>query len=218
MSNADTTPPADGTPPAAGSDARTPGYSPPAYSPPPAYNPPPAYAPPAYGGPAQQQPQQPPTYGAPAARPGAYGQQPPAYGQQHVASGQQPPAYGQQPAYAPPGYPGAAQAPSGQGSAGYPGVYGYAGPKTNVLAILSLVASGLGLLFILPVIGSVAGVIMGHLSLRQIARTGERGRGVALAGTIIGWIGVGAILLFILLIGFAIAAGNASSTTSFQFS
>jgi hypothetical protein len=65
----------------------------------------------------------------------------------------------------------------------------------NVLAIISLIGSLLGVLFILPLIGSVGGVITGHLSLAQIKQTGERGRGMAVAGLIIGYVGVGFILL-----------------------
>lgn len=111
-----------------------------------------------------------------------------------------PPAYGQAtaPAYAPPGY------------TPYP-----AAPKTNVLAIVSLVSSLVGL-FILPLIGSVAAVITGHMSLRQLKTSGEGGRGMALAGTIIGWVGVGLILLIgipliIFLFTVVLSAGAAST-------
>ena len=50
-------------------------------------------------------------------------------------------------------------------------------------------------IFIIPLIGSVAGVITGHMSLGQIKRTGEQGRGLALAGTITGYVGLGFVLL-----------------------
>ncbi len=111
----------------------------------------------------------PPAYGAPAAP--AYGSAP-AYGT--------PPAYGSAPAY------GAA-----------PG-YGYGAPaKTNTLAIVSLIAS-ISSFVILPFIGSIVGVITGHMSLNQLKTSGEQGRGMALAGTIVGWVGLGLTILGII--------------------
>lgn len=52
-------------------------------------------------------------------------------------------------------------------------------PRTNTLAIVALVLS-------LTV--SLGGIICGHIALSQIKRTGESGRGLALAGLIIGYI------------------------------
>jgi peptidyl-prolyl cis-trans isomerase B (cyclophilin B) len=78
-----------------------------------------------------------------------------------------PPPYG---AYPPP--------PQG----GYPGYYGY--PQypqpqpTNALAIVSLVCA---FLF------APLGIIFGHMSLSQIRKTGEEGRGLAIAGLVISY-------------------------------
>ncbi|MEV8272866.1 DUF4190 domain-containing protein [Microbacterium sp. NPDC077184] len=127
-----------------------------------------------------------------------------------------PPAYGP-PAGAAPSYP----APSGYAAPAYPqGAsspqgYGYpSAPKTNTLAIVSLVSS-LAALVVLPFIGSLVGVITGHMSLSQIKRTGENGRGLALAGTIVGWVGLGFIvlglLLFLLLLLPAILVSGSTS-------
>uniref|UniRef100_UPI0013E3F01B DUF4190 domain-containing protein n=1 Tax=Microbacterium sp. CPCC 204701 TaxID=2493084 RepID=UPI0013E3F01B len=70
--------------------------------------------------------------------------------------------------------------------------YGYgAQPKTNVLAIVSLVASIVGFIGLLPIIGSIGAIITGHISLNQIKTNGENGRGMALAGTIVGYVGLG---------------------------
>lgn len=118
----------------------------------------------------------------------------------------QPPAYGQAPAYgqqsAPGAYPGQAPygsaAPYGAQSPYGSAPYGaYAAPKTNVLAIVSLISS-IASFVILPFIGSLVGVITGHMALSQIKRTGEQGRGLALAGTIVGYVGLGFILLLVL--------------------
>lgn len=51
--------------------------------------------------------------------------------------------------------------------------------KTNTLAIVSLVVA----LFV-PLVGA----ILGHVAMGQIKKTGEQGRGIALAGVIIGWV------------------------------
>ncbi|WP_430645157.1 DUF4190 domain-containing protein [Agromyces sp. GXS1127] len=50
----------------------------------------------------------------------------------------------------------------------------------------------------------ILGLIFGHIALSQIAKTGERGRGLALTAVIVGWAGVVAgalIMLFILIFG-----------------
>ena len=92
--------------------------------------------------------------------PPAYGQPAPGYGETAPAYGQPAPAYGQPPA-----------------------------AKTNTLAIVSLIASIAGIV-ILWGIGSIAGVICGHISLSQIKKTGEQGRGMAIAGLIVGYAGI----------------------------
>lgn len=74
--------------------------------------------------------------------------------------------------------------------------------STNVLAIVSLVTGIAGLTFV-PFFGSIAAVITGHISLNQLKRKQENGRGMALAGLITGYVGVGFMLLgLIALIGF----------------
>ena len=55
------------------------------------------------------------------------------------------------------------------------------GPKTNTLAIVSLVLA----FFI-----SLGAIICGHIALSQIKKTGENGRGLALAGLILGYVGL----------------------------
>lgn len=63
------------------------------------------------------------------------------------------------------------------------------GPRTNTLAIIALIAA-----FVVP----LAGIIVGHIALGQIKRTGEAGHGLALAGTILGYVfTIGYIILFI---------------------
>jgi len=118
------------------------------------------------------------------------------------------PPYAAPPAYQPPTYPGAA--PQYPQAPGYP-YGGYPVQKTNTLAILSLIGSILGFVWILPIVGSLAGAIMGHISLGQLKQSGEKGRGLALAGVIVGWVGLGLLILGVLAF-FAIFAATAART------
>ena len=81
----------------------------------------------------------------------------------------------------------------------------------DLVAIVSMIAAIVGFIWVLPFVGSLAGAIMGHLSLGQIKRTGEGGRGMALTGVILGWIGV-AIAVLIGTITLTRSGGGASMT------
>ena len=123
----------------------------------------------------------------------AYGYQNQSYGQQY---GQ---AYGQ---------------PYGQ-PAGY-----YQPPGTNGMAIGSLVSSLVGFVlgwaFSPLFLGMLVCIVLGHISLSQIKKTGEQGRGLAIGGLICGYVGTGIVLLLMLgflalfgvLIGFGAFAGS----------
>jgi hypothetical protein len=74
-------------------------------------------------------------------------------------------------------------------------VYYTAGPRTNVLAIVSFVAS-LAAMF-LWFAGSLTAIITGHIALNQIKKTNEAGHGFALAGVIIGYVGFGLAAIFV---------------------
>ena len=90
--------------------------------------------------------------------------------------------------------PGSPYAPAG----------GYGSERTNVLAIIALIGA-----FVVP----LAGIICGHIALAQIKRTGEKGRGLALAGTILGYVFVVLGILFFLL-AFVLAAASSGVSTS----
>lgn len=62
-------------------------------------------------------------------------------------------------------------------------------PRTNVLSIVTLVTSILGL--------AVVPIIVGHISLSQIRRTGEQGRVMAIIGLVIGYLSVLGYLIVI---------------------
>ena len=70
-------------------------------------------------------------------------------------------------------------------------------PGYNVLAIISLIAA-----FFM----SLVAVITGHMALGQIKRTGEKGRGLAITGLILGYVGIAsAVIASIVLVVMAIA-------------
>ncbi len=54
----------------------------------------------------------------------------------------------------------------------------------NTLAVVSLATAVTGF-------GAVAGIITGHVALSQLKRTEERGRGLAIAGLVVGYAGIG---------------------------
>lgn len=73
--------------------------------------------------------------------------------------------------------------------------------KTNTLAIVSLVSA-----FLI----SIVAVITGHMALKQIELTGEQGRGLAIAGLILGYIGLAAGLIY-----FIVAMSSLAALTSY---
>ena len=121
------------------------------------------------------------------------------------------------PAYAPPAasaYGSAPDAPAYSDAPDAPAPYtsqGYAAPsgadKYNVLAIVSLVSA----FFV-----SLAAIICGHIALNQIKKTGEKGRGLAIAGLVLGYAGlvIGAIVFIFFILAWiaAINSGYMSPT------
>jgi hypothetical protein len=70
-------------------------------------------------------------------------------------------------------------------------------PTTNGLAVASLIAG----FFWVAWLGSFLAVIFGHVALGQIKRSGgrETGTGLAIAGLVLGYLGIGSLLLFLLV-------------------
>lgn len=79
--------------------------------------------------------------------------------------------------------------------------YGYPGPRpTNGMAIASLICA---FLF------APLGIIFGHISLSQIKRTGEEGRGLAVAGLVISYvITIGTVLMMVAIVWFTWAVAR----------
>lgn len=62
---------------------------------------------------------------------------------------------------------------------------------THPLAVISLIASIIGLT-VVPLIGSLVGVVLGHISHHEIQTQPERyiGNGWAVGGIVLGWLGI----------------------------
>lgn len=90
---------------------------------------------------------------------------------------------------------GVAAAPSAPLRSGPPSAHQQQSSSTNGLAIASMV---LGIVW-LYWIGSVLAVLFGHVALSQINRDGQQGRGFAIAGLALGWVGVGTLMVFLLV-------------------
>lgn len=69
-------------------------------------------------------------------------------------------------------------------------------PRTNTMAVLAIVFA---------FVFSILGIVFGHTALGQIRRTGEEGRGLAIAGLVIGYSSIGLGLL--LIVGYAVTLG-----------
>ena len=79
-------------------------------------------------------------------------------------------------------------------------------PGFNVLAIIAFVISLIGF--------NVIAIILGAIGLSQIKKSGERGRGFALAGIWIGAISIvlGILIFIVIAVIFAANAGNISTS------
>jgi Domain of unknown function (DUF4190) len=125
------------------------------------------------------------TYGDPPfGQPGGYG---------HAGPSDQPGAgYGQPGGYSQPG-------PYGQPGAYQAGPYGpytRVGRRTNPLAIASL-CLGIGQV-IAWILAGIPAIVLGFMALNQIRRTGEDGRGMAITGIVLGFVGIIGMALFII--------------------
>jgi len=84
--------------------------------------------------------------------------------------------------------------------------------SVNGFAIAALVLGILGMMWFPPFIPSILALIFGYKGKREIDRSEGRqsGRGLAIAGIVLGWIGVVLMVLALaaLIVSFAFAAGS----------
>lgn len=107
----------------------------------------------------------------------------------------EPPNYGTPPPPPGGGYGGPDQPAYGQGG------YGAQPPGTSVMAIISLVTGIIGILCCTWFVFSIAATVLGFLGKKEIAEGKKTGKGVAMAGLILGIAGIviGAIVWIVLI-------------------
>ncbi|MEU8382533.1 DUF4190 domain-containing protein [Streptosporangium sp. NPDC048865] len=97
---------------------------------------------------------------------------------------------------------------------GYDPYGGYGAPPpprgNNGMAVAALIL-GIAGLFICG-LTSIVGVVLGHISLGQIKRTGEEGRGMAVAGLVLSYFGIlcwlgAALLIWLIGVGALVGSG-----------
>ncbi len=98
-----------------------------------------------------------------------------------------------------------------------PGAMAYAGPRTDGLAIASLICGIVGIVCFFICLGVILGpaaAIMGFISRQRIASSGGTlgGGSLALAGLILGIVGFAASVLWFFVYIFAIAHGTSTTT------
>jgi Domain of unknown function (DUF4190) len=123
---------------------------------------------------------------------------------------------GQPPGYSSPAYP----SPTGPAGYAYPGAGGSYGfvplPKTNGLAVAAMVCS---FFFWIYGIGAVLGIVFGFIARSQIKRSGgsQQGKGMALAGIIIGFagiaIGIALVIVLVVVVNHCEHNGTCTTTT-----
>jgi len=91
-----------------------------------------------------------------------------------------------------------------------PAPYGSVPPQgQNTMAVVSLIF-GIAGFVVVGIIGSIVALITGNSAKKQIAQTGQPGLGLAKAGVILGWIGVGltivgviALIILVVVLGYS---------------
>jgi Domain of unknown function (DUF4190) len=82
----------------------------------------------------------------------------------------------------------------------------------NGLAIASMV---LGIIWVYW-IGSILALVFGYIAKKQIDESNgtQNGRGMAIAGIVLGWVGIGTLVLIIVIAMISAASGNNDSSSN----
>jgi len=136
-----------------------------------------------------------------------YAQAPPPPGAYVSPTPPTPPAVAAPPQYAPAPQQGVAYPPPPPAGYSQTPAYGASNTAKDWMGITSLILS---LLTPLLVVTAIPGVIFGHLGLGAAKRGEASNRGIALAGTIVGWVMIGLGVLFIGFVALVIAADSST--------
>jgi hypothetical protein len=86
-------------------------------------------------------------------------------------------------------------------TAGYPRQI--ARPAVDSMAIAAL-ACGMGEFFTMG-LTAIPAIVLGHIARRRVRQTGQRGDGIAMAGLILGWVGLIAAIIAVLIIAASVS-------------
>lgn len=82
----------------------------------------------------------------------------------------------------------------------------------NTMAIVSIVAGGIGLLtfccYGIGIVPSIVGLVTGFMGMKKVQETGERGRELAIAGMVTGGLGTVLAIGYVILIIIGVVSGN----------
>jgi len=85
-------------------------------------------------------------------------------------------------------------------------------PPLNGAALFSFIASLLGLAMVVPIAGSIIGIIFGKRAMDQVDESGERGGGLAQAAVIFGYFGLVTLGLVLIMVVIILVAAKTSTT------
>jgi hypothetical protein len=157
--------------------------------------------------------------------PGQAGYQQPGRGYSPQTPDYSPPASGYaagSPGYLPPTAFSPAQNPQAYGpgvAPGMPAMPGYQpvpqpgiGRRTNALAITSLVLGVVQFvgwfIFLVPgLLAAILAIVLGFVAVKQVSRSGESGRGLAISGVVLGFLGI-VVVGILLIVGYASVSGQ----------
>lgn len=90
-------------------------------------------------------------------------------------------------------------------------------PKDSTMALLSLIF-GIAAYFVLPGLGALVAIILGHLGKSEIRKSAGmlKGNGMATAGLILGYVQIGLIVLSVCALIFVLPALGSSLTDIFS--
>ena len=83
--------------------------------------------------------------------------------------------------------------------------------QTEGLAIASLVL-GIASFVIIPIVPAILAIVFGRQARNRIRENGKEGRGMALAGEIIGWVHIGLVVLVVLFVVLFLVAWDHGTT------
>jgi hypothetical protein len=110
------------------------------------------------------------------------------------------------------GAPAYGQAPSVAGPYAQPTFFPYTPPAAQGTNGFSIAALVLGIVWLYGV-GSILALVFGYVALGQVKRRGGAGRGMAIAGVVLGWVGIAGLILVVVIV-FAIGNSTQSKFTN----